>query len=69
MSNAAVHLIEKRLESVNESVSRARTYLKVEEKSLDQTRANFRILEQEQSDLEHALEELAQAQQEGLLRG
>jgi hypothetical protein len=68
MSNAAVELIEKRLESVNESVSRARTYLKVEETGLERARADFLKLEQEQGDLESALEELAQCQQEGLIR-
>jgi len=68
MSNAAVDLIEKRLETVNESVSRARVYLQIEEKSFEENRAEFRKLEQTQSDLQVALEELAALQQEGLIR-
>lgn len=68
MSNAAVDLIEKRLETVNESVSRARLYLKEEHDSYQQARVDFRKLEQTQSDLECALDTLANLQQEGLIR-
>ena len=68
MSNAAVDLIEKRLETVNESVSRARTYLAIEEKSYNESRAAFRELQQTQSDLQVALEELSSLQQEGMIR-